>query len=54
MDHVVDVVFFNETFIVLIVSDVKLLIFAWKVKLLVGQISGDDIVTTELFAESSH
>ena len=54
MDHVVDVVFFNETFIILIVCDVKLFIFAWKVKLLVGQISGDDIVTTELFAESSH
>ena len=54
MDHVVDVVFFNETFIVLIVSEVKLLIFAWKVELLVGQIRGDDIITTKLLAESSH
>ena len=54
MDHVVDVVFFNETFIILIVRDVKFFVFAWKVKLLVGQISGDDIVTTELFAKSSH
>ena len=49
MDHVVDVVFFNETFIIFVVRDVKLLIFARKVKLLFGQISRDDIFTTELF-----
>lgn len=54
MDHVVDVIFFNKTLIVLTVSDVKFFILAWKVKLLFGQISCDDIVATELFTESSH
>ena len=54
MDHVVDIVLFDKTLIVFVVSDVKSFIFAGEVKLLFGHISGNNIVSTEVFTESSH
>ena len=54
MDHVVNIVLFDKTLIVLVVSDVKSFIFAREVELLFGHISGNNIVSTEVFTESSH
>ena len=54
MDHVVDIVLFDKALIVLVVSDIEFFIFARKVKLLFGHISGYNIVCTEFFTESSH
>ena len=54
MDHVVNIVFFDKTLIVLVVSDVKSFIFAREVELLFGHISGNNIVSTEFFTKGSH
>ena len=54
MDHVVNIVFFDKTLIVLVVSDVKSFIFAREVELLFGHISGNNIVSTEFFTKGSN
>ena len=54
MDHVVNIVLFDKTLIVLIVSDVKPFILAREVKLLFGHIRSNNIVSTEFFTEGSH
>ena len=52
MDHVVDVIFFDKTLVILVVSDVKFFALAWEVELLIRDISSDDIVAAKLLAES--
>ena len=54
MDHVVDIVLFDKTLIVFVVSDVESFIFAREVKLLFGHIRSNNIVSTEFFTEGSH
>ena len=54
MDHVVDVVLFEELLVSVGVADIKFLVLAGEFEPLLGHIRGNYIVASELFAKCPH